>query len=136
MKKIKAEILPVASIGEDEAKTFAEWVWKMRHLNMFDMNVIGYPRTAMLKASDEEKALLYMPIQSVLMFDSIAPRPGLTPRQEALCLARIRDLVDDVAKSSRHRETYFFCKDDRVADISIKHGYEEIKGVRLLRRKV
>ena len=128
--------MTIGSVSPEDAKRFSEWVWAMRGLNMFDPSVISYPRTVMLRASNEADPLLFVPLQSVLMFDSIAPKPGLSPRQEALCLRRIDQKVESLAKDSQHREVYFICRDDRVADLCARHGYEEIKDVRILRKKI
>lgn len=136
MKKITAEILPVRALSEPDRDSFISWVWHMMPLNMFQKEVLTYPRTVMCKASVGEETALFVPLQSVLMYDAIAPRPGLSPKQEAMCLWRIGEQVDQLARESQHREVYFFCRDDRVADICAAHGFEEIKNVRVLRRKV
>lgn len=136
MKKISAVVMPISGMSPQDAEKFMDWVFQMRPLNLFDPDVIGYPRTVMLRAESEDEPLLYVPLQSVLMFDSIAPKPGLPARQEALCLARIGEVVDQAAEATGHREVYFFCRDERVADLCAAHGYEEIKGVRLLKKKI
>lgn len=136
MKKITADALAVPRMSEQDKKNFAEWVWQMLHLNLFDMDVIGYPRTIMLRAQADEDPILYCPLQSVLMFESLAPKPGLSPRQEALALWRFGELVDKLALESGHREVYFMCADDRVADICARHGFQEVRGVRLLKKKI
>lgn len=128
--------MPIAEMTEADVENFKEWVWKMRSINMFDPEVIGYPRAAMAKAENEDGALLYIPLQAVLMFDAIAPKPELTPRQEAMCLWKIGEVVDQAARETEFREVVFFCRDDRVSDICARHGFEEIKDVRVLRKKV
>src|SRR5579863_899010 len=123
MRKIEAELMPISAMNELDVKDFMEFVWHMKPLNMFDPEVIGYPRTVMLRAKSEEENQLFIPIQSVLMYDAIAPKPGLSPRHEALALARIGQVVDQAARDAGIRETFFFCKDDRVADLCAKHGF-------------
>ena len=135
MTKITADIMALCKVPLEDTKKFIRWVWNLRKINMFDMSVIGYPRTCMLRASDGDGALLYMPLQPVLMYDSIAAKPGISPRQEALALSRIQQLVGSVAKDGGFGESYFMCRDDRVADIAAAHGFEELKNVRVLRQK-
>jgi hypothetical protein len=136
MKKITADLLPIWQMSEQDQRNFTDWVWQMRKLNMFGgPQVLGYPRTVMCRAQSEEEALLYIPLQSVLMWDAIAPKPGITARQEALCLSRIVQSVDQAMEFTGHREVYFFTRDDRVCDIAARHGFEEIRGVRMLRKK-
>ena len=136
MKKVFAEMLPIPAMSEHDARDFIEYVWSMRSLNMFDKDVLTYPRTVMLRARNEEGNQLFVPLQSVLMYDSIAPRPGLSPMAEARALSKIGEVVDQAAQHSGTREVYFFCRDDRVADLCARHGYEEIQNVRVLRKKI
>lgn len=136
MKKITATAMPLYECTEEDAKLFMDWVWLQRSINMFDPQVLTYPRTVMCKAGTEEETMLYIPLQPVLMWDAIAPKPGLTARQEALCLWKIGQVVEDAMKLCGFGEAYFLCSDDRVADICAEHGFEEIKGVRVLRKKL
>jgi hypothetical protein len=136
MKRIEAEMMPISAMNEQDVKDFMEYVWQMRHLNMFDKDVIGYPRTVMLRAKSEDGNELFIPLQSVLMYDAIAPKPGLSPWHEALALARIGQVVDQAARDTGTGEVWFVCRDERVADLCAKHGYEELHNVRVLRKKV
>ena len=138
MTKIKAEILALKDLGEREIALFKEWVWRLRHINMFEPKVLAAPRTVMCKAYDEKTGdpLLFMPLQPVLMYDAIASSPDLTPRQEALALARINQQVEEIAKTTGFQEIYFICRDDSVSDICARHGFEEIKNVRVLKKTI
>ena len=136
MTKLSAEMLPLSAMTEQDARDFCEYVWSMHGLNMFQPEVLTYPRAVMLRARNEEGNQLFIPLQSVLMYDSIAPRPGLSPMAEARALSKIGEVVDQAAQHSGTREVYFFCRDDRVADLCARHGYEEIQNVRVLRKKI
>src|SRR5437588_430625 len=115
--KITANPMTVGEMSEEDRKNFAEWVWASRALNCFDMEVVSYPKTVMVRADAPEGAVLYVPLQSVLLFESLAPKPGISPRMEALALYLIGEKVSEMALHTGHREVYFFCKDDRVAEI-------------------
>lgn len=136
MHKLEAEMLPISAMTEGDARDFCEYVWSMKPLNLFDREVLTYPRTVMLRAKNEEGNQLFIPLQSVLMYDSIAPRPGLSPMAEARALSKIGEVVDQAAQDSGVAEVYFFCRDDRVADLCSRHGYEEIRNVRVLKKKI
>lgn len=133
--KIEAEIKAICQMDSVETKEFAEWVWRGRDLNMFDPEVIRYPRATMLKASSGSGALVYIPLHSVLMYESIAAKPGISAKEEALCLRRITALVDQVQQELGYGEAYFMCRDERVAEIALRHGFEEVSNVRILRHK-
>lgn len=136
MNKITASLLPVRAMTVDDLKLFREWVFKLLHINMFQPEVMKAPRMTMCRAENDEGPLLYIPLQSVLMYDAIAAKPGITPRQEALCLWKIGEVVDKAALDAGYREIYFICRDDRVSDICAKHGFVEVKNVRVLKRVV
>ncbi len=136
MKKIAAEVFPMNQMTQADCDNFVAWAWAARKINLIDPEVLSYPRAVMCKAGTEDNPLLYIPVQPVLMFESIAPNPAITERQEALALWRIGEQVVNVMKDSGHAEAYFVCADDRVADICVKHGFEEVRGVRLLKRKL
>lgn len=140
MTKIKAEILPFPALNPEDVTNFRQWVWNSRHINLFDPVVMSAPRTVMCRASEVtqrgDEPLVYIPLQPVLMYDSIAAKPGLTPRQEALALARIGGQVDKAAKATGFQETYFICRDDRVSNLCKAHGFTEVENVRVLKKVV
>lgn len=135
MKKIQACILPVGALPEEDQRNFLEWVWRDRAINLFDPESLSHPWSAMCVAGSERNPMLYIPLQPVFVWDAIASKPGITPREEALCLWRIGEAVDAKMEETGVGEAWFLCADGRVADICARHGFEEFKGVRVLRRK-
>lgn len=136
MKKIQACVLPVGALPAEDQKNYIEWVWRDRAINLFDPDALNQTFSAMCVAGTEKNPMIYIPLQPVFIYDAIASQPGITPRQEALCLWRIGQVVDEKMAETGIGETWFVCKDDRVADICSRHGFEEVKGVRLMRRKL
>ena len=136
MNKISTSLSLVGAMSSTDTKNFIDWVWQARIINCFDPDVLKYPRTIMATAEEQEAALLYIPVQPVLMFESIAPKPGISPRKEALALWKIGQMLEDVSKMTGFQEQYFLCKDDRVADICAEHGFTELVGYRLLKKKI
>src|SRR5437667_603857 len=136
MNKVRTGLSAIGTMLAADVKNFIEWVWEARSVNAFDPDVLTYPRTIMSYAHDDDGALLYIPIQPVLMFESIAAKPGLSPRKEALSLWKVGQMLEEVSKQSGFQEQIFMCKDDRVADICAEHGFTEMKGYRILRKKI
>ena len=134
--KITTRLTTIGGMTKKDQDTFADWVWQARAINKFEPDVLSYPRTVMLTADDESGPVLYLPVQPVLMLESLAPKPGVSPRKEALALWRMGEMLEQVSRDTGMREQYFICKDDRVADICADHGFEELKGYRLLRKKI
>lgn len=134
--KITVHWKPMYEVSPEQAVEFVDWVWKSRHVNCFDPDVVSYPRSTMLWAADSDGPLLYLPIQPVLMLESLAPRPELSPRKEAIALWQLGLMLESISKETGMQETYFLCKDDTVADICKQHGFSEMEGYRILKKKV
>lgn len=140
MTKIKAQLMPLSKMTEADVSNFKQWVWNLRHINMFQPKVMSAPRTIMCKASavteGGEEPLVYIPLQPVLMYDAIAAKPELDPKHEALALARIGQVVDETAKTLGFQEVFFICRDDRVSDLCAKHGFTEVSKVRVFKKTI
>lgn len=119
---------------EKDAEQFGEWVEQAKAINLFDPAVMAYPTTKTLVAHNGE-ALLYMPVQTTLTMESLAPKPGIAPIEEALALREITKAVALLASQAGIREAYFLCKDERVVKFATAHGYEELP-YKTLRLKV
>lgn len=136
MYHIGTRVSTIGNMTEEDFGTFSDWVWRARAINCFDKDIVGYPRTIMLTAEDKDGPILYLPVQPVLMLESLAPRPEVSPRKEALALWKLGEMLDGISQAVGMQEQYFLCKDDRVADICSKHGFQELIGYRLLKKKV
>jgi|SRR5579871_2124398 len=108
-----------------DAQQFVEWANHSKEINLFDPDVMTYPTTVTLLAHTDEP-LMYMPFQAAVVMESLAPRPGLSPLEEALALREITKHVVHLGRVGGFREAYFICKDERVVEFAKKHGFEEI----------
>jgi hypothetical protein len=139
--KITTRMCPIGSMTEEDKKNFIEWVWAERKISNFDRDVLTYPRTVMLTA-DKENAdgtstpVLYMPVQPVLMMESTPSTPGGDPREKALALRRLSQLLEQITKDTGIQEHYFLTADPHYADFCKKHGFEKIEGFTILKRKI
>lgn len=135
MYKITTRVSPLCQVELQDQKTFVDWVWKARDINCFDPDVLSYPRAVMYTADDQGGPLLYLPVQPVLMCESLAPRPGASAKQIALALFKIGEMLNETSQITGIQEQYFLCKHDQTADFIKKHGFEEMKDYRILKRK-
>jgi len=109
---------------QKDAPQFEEWVMAAQAINLFDPAVMDYPTTRTLVAHNGVGPLMYMPYQTALMMESLAPKPGITPIEEGLALREITKAVALLASQMQIRESYFLCKDERVVKFASAHGYE------------
>src|ERR1700722_12431908 len=103
----------LCNLPEEDFRQFVSWVWQLRATNSFDMKVMTYPRTCMARAKNEDGTIMLLPFQPVLFYESMAPRPGLSDRQKALCLWRIGEVVDRAMYDSGICEAYFLTVDEQ-----------------------
>lgn len=135
MKEITAEIMPLSVFPPEERELFSSWAWNLRASTQFDMDVLAAPRGCIARAESEDEPLLYVPIQPVLMLESLCPKPELTTNQKTLALWRVVEQMDDVMKLTGMNETYFVTQDDQFAERAVAAGFTEVKG-HVLRRKL
>lgn len=83
-----------------------------------------------LARAANKEAQLFIPFQATVTIESIAARPGITPREMAVALRKWHDGVEEICQRFRIREIYFVVADDRVAEFALHHGYTEINGER------
>jgi|HubBroStandDraft_6_1064221.scaffolds.fasta_scaffold329411_2 hypothetical protein len=137
MRKIQADITALCRMAQDDINHFISWVWANRAKNSFDLKVLTHPRTCMTRAFDETGTLCLVPLQPVLMLESVAPKPDLTDRQRVLALYRITQVVEQTQRDVGMPECYFLsAPDDPLGDVAKNHGWTEVTGFRLLKRRI
>ena len=135
MVKTQAELLPLAAMSPEDAQLFTDWMWEARQFTRFDPDVLSYPRIVMAKTSKGDEPTAYVPVQPVLMVESFAPSPNTNIGDKAASLYAIQELLVKTMQDSGMAESYFLAEDS-LAEFAVNHGWEEIKGCRVLRRKL
>jgi hypothetical protein len=126
----------LGKMSQDEVKEFIAWTKTAPPRNLFDPNIIGYPRCAMLMTENGEGNLAYLPCQTVLMAEGFVPKPGSTNRQRAASLGLFDKSLGRIAKSMSVGEVYTyvpFAESDYAFKI-MRHGWKEIENVRLFKK--
>jgi hypothetical protein len=137
MKKVTADVFPIHDISLEDAKNFINWAYLMREKTQFNPEIMRHPRMCMTQASYDGKPGLYVPIQPVLMLDALTPDPSLNNMERAIGMSRISDLIEkQVMPDTGMYDTYFYTNDADEASIAARHGWEEVKGVRLMRKRI
>ena len=137
MKKVTADITTVGELPVDERRKFIEWAYKMRATTQFNPAVLATPRACMTRAQFDGETGLMIPVMPVLMFDALTPDPSLTNMQRAIGMARIGELIEtQVMPITGMYDCYFYTNDDTEAEVCARHGWDEVKGVRLMRKRI
>jgi hypothetical protein len=139
VQTITADICPMYAVKPEDVKLFIHWMSEQRAQVDFDKETLSYPRSCMTHARKGEETVAMIPLQPVLMFESLVRKPELTKRQTALSLYRIGEEVERIAKDTGHREAYFITNDRDEAASCAKHGWtielEDGRGKWLMKRK-
>jgi hypothetical protein len=109
-----------------DADLFNDWVNRIKDLNLFDPAVMEYPGTNTLAVDINGEPALYFPFHPVIAGESLAPKPGLTPREEAVALKKLQEGLVNIAKGLGIREIYFVCKDESLGKFVEHYGYEHL----------
>lgn len=99
---------------EKDAVTYAEWLTKAGDINLCDRDVYEYPTTQHLVVERNNEPQLMNSVHAVLVMEALAPRPGITPMQEARALDELFAKVKEVARAAGIKEVMFGCKDERL----------------------
>ena len=136
LRNIQASLKPLFQVSVDEAKQFIAWVKALKDKTRFEPEVMSHPRMCLATASDETGALLHLPFRTVIMFDCLAPKPGINKRTLAYCLWKIGELAEKAARQTGNLDMFATVSDDDEADSMIKHGWTEVRNTRLLRKRL
>jgi N-acetylglutamate synthase-like GNAT family acetyltransferase len=112
--------------NENDAATYANWLQASEDINLVDRKVYKYPtcQTVVVERNDEPQ--LINSFHAVLVMEALAPKPGLTPLQEARALNELFDKIKDVARQAGIKEIVFGCKDERLAKFIEGRGFEKL----------
>lgn len=120
------ELLMVRSAEEKDAVTYAEWLDKASDINLVDRGVYTYPTINTLVVERDGEPQLMNSFHAVIVMEALAPRPGITPMQEARALNELFDKIKQVARDAGIKEVMFGCKDERLGKFIERRGFERI----------
>jgi hypothetical protein len=103
--------------------------------NYFDPEVLSYPTTRTLLLHTDTKNILYMPVQRVMMLESLAINPKAEKHEVA---ASIRTAITSLILSAQNDgigELYFLGTNEKTNEFARRHNLEEMKW-KVFRKKV
>ena len=117
-----------------DAEQFMEW-FKNTPLNLSDPGIAQYPLLKTLAVDKDGETITYVPFHPVFVVESLAHKPDITPRENAVALRRAQDAIDALAKQHGVSEVWWQCSDESLIEFAQRHGYEVIKTA-VLKKKV
>lgn len=117
--------MSVRASTPDDAFTYAVWLENTKD-NLLDLDVYAYPTCQTLVVEKDNQPQLMNSFHAVLVMEALAPRPNLTPLQEARALNELFEKVKQVAQDAGIREIMFGCKDERLGEFIEGRGFEKL----------
>jgi hypothetical protein len=110
-----------------DSENYTKWLFAASDKNLLDLEVYKYPtcNTVVVENKAGEPVLMNS-AHLVLVMEALAPRPGVTPLQEARALKELFEAMKAVARKSGVREILFGCKDESLAGFIKDRGFEKI----------
>lgn len=126
----------LGKMDQAEKQEFISWAKLAQERTTFDLNIIGYPRCAMLITSNGIGRIAYLPCQTVLMAECFIPNPEATTRQKVESLTAFDDGLAEIAKGMNVGDVYLYVPTVEVdyANQLERHGWKEIENVRLFKK--
>jgi len=120
MKPIWADAMKAENI--EEASRF------LAHTegNLFDPAVLAYPATKVLKTSDGNRNLVYMPVQQCQVWESLGINPEATELETAASLKALAQILRFMANADGQKEIYFLCSHELTQKFAERHGFERV----------
>lgn len=125
----------IRPMKKEEIASFEKFSLLNSERSLYDPDVVTYP-TLRVMAAENGKVIGYLPYHDVLMLESFAPDPASTDSERAEACRQFVKTVYTVAASAGVREIFFYGNDKRLNRIARRHGFEEIKNVKVFRMKV
>jgi len=119
------EQLKVRYIGPADTAKFIEWI-NNTPANLYDKDVLQYPTLQVLVSYGTDE-VAFLPMQQVLMLESLAVKQGASPMETAQAF---RDLVKGAelhASGKGIKELWFTCRDEGVLKVAEGHGFERME---------
>lgn len=123
--------------NQSDIPTAAKWFLLNTGKSLLDMDVFKYPQSCVYVAHSDHP-ILYMPVQTVVMLESVGPNPAASDLELARGLAEIVKTIKFLSQTRGIGEIYFLSTDERVQRIAERHGFELLPSetFRTLRLKI
>jgi hypothetical protein len=110
-----------------DSETCAKWAVQNLDRNKIDPKVIEYPSTFTLAAYDsEDGVILFMPVQTPLMMESVCVNPKVSERKQALALKEIVQALVTSCHLQGRGEVYFLGSDERTSAFAESQLFEKV----------
>jgi hypothetical protein len=108
-----------------DLEKLVDWTVASLEASHFDPDILGKPSTLLLAAHDSQP-ITFLPLQMVLMLESVVSDPEASPERRALAIRELTKAAAYVARSKGVNELVFLPTDPELEKLAKKHGFEEL----------
>ncbi len=112
--------------GQNRETELYPWLQANSQKNNVDWDVLEYPATEILTATDGEKNILHVPIQRCYFVESLGISPDASPLEVVKALYGVMQIVRYASIENGQREIYFLGSDTQTNEFAEKHGFERV----------
>lgn len=94
--------------------------------NYLDPSVVFYPSTMNLKATQGKQVVMYMPVQSAFVLESLAISPDAKKHQVTVSLREMIVSLRLIAQQRGVGEIYFLGTNEKTNAFAEAHGFEKL----------
>jgi hypothetical protein len=115
----------VRPVRQEEAQLYFDWASE-NPVNGFDPQVALYPSSTTWCAYDKSGPLAYQTLQTPIVLESLAPRPGASKSEIALALKELTQNAITQAHIKGVGEIYFLGTDEGTNEMATNKIFEEL----------
>jgi len=124
----------VRPLKAEDAEHFTDWAFHTKN-NLLDPAALLYPTSFTVCAFKQSGPILYAPVQTPLMMESLAINPESTELEKAAALKSVAQFLVSQAYLKGVGEIYMFIGDESTAEFAKRQMFEEVP-FRLFRLKL
>lgn len=117
-----------------DSEKFVEWQYATPD-NLFDSRIVDYPSLRTLAVEQDGETLTYVPFHPVIVVESLAHKPEISPKQNAVALRKAQDELEAIARGYGMAEVWWMCADESLIRFAARHGYEVVP-TKVLRKRI
>lgn len=107
-----------------DSQNYMDWLKAASDINLVDTGVYSYPTCNTIVVEKNGEPVLMNSFHAVLVMEALAPKPGLSPRDEAAALLALYEGIMNIAKETGPREIWLACVDERVQKFIEGRGFK------------
>ena len=109
-----------------DGQNYADWLEAASDINLYDPNTYSYPTCNTITIDKDGEPVLMNSVHLVLVQEALAPKPGISNRDEARALLELFTCIRNLALASGIKEVWFSCADPSLEQFILRKGFEKI----------